>query len=102
MTESDAGRWTRAEDYLGAMARKRSFRRSRRAGSRTEPESPRLLLSTLPFLALLASLAVITVGVIIAAVPGSQPALKAPQVAAMEVGVAPKGWFDEAEKQFHR
>ena len=38
LTELPADRWTRPEDYLGAMARKRGFRRGRRAKDRTEPE----------------------------------------------------------------
>jgi hypothetical protein len=102
LTESPADRWTRAEDYLGAMARKRGFRRSRRAKDRTEPESPRMFLSTVPFLALMALLAVLTVGIVIAAFPGAQPPSTPQQVAQKEMGVAPKGWFQEAQKEFHR
>jgi hypothetical protein len=101
VTESPAGRWTRPEDYLGAMARKRNSRRERRAKDRTEPESPRLLLSTLPFLALLALMAVLAVGIMIAAFPGSQPPPAASPVAQKEQGVAAKGWFQEAQKEFH-
>ena len=100
--ESPTGKWTRPEDYLGAMARKRSFRRGRRPRDRSEPESPRLFLSTVPFLALMALLAVLTVGIVIAAFPGSQPLAKPPEVAPRQIGVAPKGWFQEAQKEFHR
>jgi hypothetical protein len=100
--ESPTGKWTRPEDYLGAMARKRSFRRSHRPRDRTQPESPRLFLSTVPFFALMALLAVLTIGIVIAAFPGSQPIAKAPEVAARQIGVAPKGWFQEAQKEFHR
>ena len=102
VTESPTGRWTHPEDYLGAMARKRTFRRSRRTGDRTEPESPRLLLSTVPFLALFVLLGVLAVGIMISAFPGTQPQPKAPQVAQHELGVAPKGWFQKAQKEFHR
>ena len=101
VTESPEGKWTRPEDYLGAMARKRGFRRSRRPRDRTEPESPRLFLSTVPFLALMALLAVLTVGIVIAAFPGSQPIARPPQVAERQVGVAPKGWFQKAQRDFH-
>ena len=101
VTESREGKWTHPEDYLGAMARKRTFRRTHRE-RRSEPDSPRLLLSTVPFLALLTLLGVLAVAIMVMAFPGSQPQLKAPQqLAQREQGVAPKGWFQEAERQFH-
>lgn len=93
--------WTRAEDYIGAMARKRSFRRAHREQIRTEPERPRLFLSTVPFLALIGLLAVLAVAIMIVAVPGTEPQPKARQAAAHEQGVAARGWFQEAQKQFH-
>jgi hypothetical protein len=83
------------------MARKRSFRRAREEKGRTQPESPRLLLSTLPFLALMTLLAVLVIAIAIIAFPGSQPQRK-PQQAAREQGLAQRGWFQEAQKQFHR
>jgi hypothetical protein len=101
VTESPTGRWTRPEDYLGAMARKRSFRRRSARRGRTEPETPRLLLSTIPFLALFALLAVLAVAMMIAAFPGSQPQQKPPQPQPKQQGVAAKGWFQEAEREFH-
>ena len=101
VTESPAGRWTRPEDYLGALARKRSFRRERGGSDRTEPESPRLLLSTVPFLGLLALLGVLAVSIMIVAFPGAQPQRRTPQIAQRELGVAPKGWFQEAQREFH-
>lgn len=100
VTESPTGRWTRPEDYLGALARKRTSRRDRRGGDRTQPESPRLLLSTLPFLALLALMAVLAVAIMVTAFPGTQPPPTAPPVAQKEQGVAQKGWFQEAQKDF--
>jgi anti-sigma factor RsiW len=102
VTESPAGRWTRPEDYLGAMARKRTYRRKQPRRARTEPETPRLLLSTVPFLALFALLGVLALGIMIAAFPGFQPQAKAPQLAPREQGVATRGWFQEAQKDFHR
>ena len=101
VTESPAGRWTRTEDYLGAMARKRTFRRGRRR-DRTQPEAPQMLLSTLPFLALLLLLGVLAVGIMVAAFPGTQPHENAPQLARKEQGFAPRGWLQEAQKEFHR
>jgi hypothetical protein len=95
--------WTSAGDYLGALARRRTHRRRREAGPRTQPESPRFLLSTLPFLALFAALAVITVGIVASAWPGTQPRPRTQTAAAeRELGTAPKGWFQEAEREFHR
>jgi ferric-dicitrate binding protein FerR (iron transport regulator) len=93
--------WTRPEAYLGALARKRSFRRAREDKPRTQPEAPRLLLSTLPFLALIVLLAVLAVAIMIVAFPGNQPQPKPKQVPQQEKGVAQRGWFEEAQKQFH-
>ena len=93
--------WTSPDAYIEAMARKRTARRSRRERQRTEPEAPRLLLSTLPFLALIIFMAVLTVAIMVAAMPGSAPQPKAPQIAQHEQGVAAKGWFQEAQKEFH-
>lgn len=93
--------WTRPDAYLDALVRRRTSRRSRSMPRRTEPEAPRFSLSTLPFLLLMAALVVIAVGIMIAAFPGSQPR-PAPKPVAQELGTAPKGWFDEARKEFHR
>jgi hypothetical protein len=37
----------------------------------------------------------------IVAYPGDQPRERPQQVAQKEQGVAPKGWFQEAQKEFH-
>ena len=92
--------WTRVEDYLGAMARRRTERRRLEPKPRTQPEAPRLLLSTLPFLVLIAAMAMLAVGIMIIAFPGTQPQPH-PRLAAHQQGVAAKGWFQEAQKQFH-
>lgn len=94
--------WTRTEDYIGALALTRRLRRARRDALRTEPETPRLLLSTLPFLALIALLAVLAVAIMIVAFPGSQPVSGAKPPAQKETGVAERGWFEEAQKEMHR
>jgi len=90
--------WTRIEDYVVPLIRRARARR--RMKPRTQPEAPRLLLSTVPFLALLAALAVLAVAIMIAAWPGSQPRPQ-PRPVQHEEGVAAKGWFQEAQKEFH-
>ena len=93
--------WTLPSAYLESLARRRTFRRSRGEKPRTQPESPRLLLSTAPFLVLLGLMAIVTIGIFVLAYPGSQPQPKPKQVAAKEKGVAQRGWLQEAEKEFH-
>ena len=84
------------------MALKRTARRARADKPRTQPESPRLLLSTLPFLALLIVLAVLAVATMITAFPGNQPRQRARPVAAHEQGIAARGWYQNAEKELHK
>lgn len=93
--------WTRIEDYLRPLDRRSAVRR--RLNARLEPESPRLLLSTLPFLLLLGVLMLLTAAIAIVAWPASQPEVAAApsSVAVPDLGTAPKGWFQEAQKQFH-
>jgi hypothetical protein len=93
--------WTQPGAYIESLARRRTFRRARGEKPRTQPESPKLLLSTAPFLVLLALLAFVTIGIFVMAYPGSQPQPKPKQVAAKEQGVAQRGWLQEAEKEFH-
>jgi hypothetical protein len=50
---------------------------------------------------LLALLAVLAVAIMIVAFPGSQPQLKEPAAPVKEQGVAPKGWFQKAQKEMH-
>jgi hypothetical protein len=96
------GVWTKAETYIGVLARRRRFRRDHAAKPRTEPESPKLLLSTLPFLALIVLLAVLAVAIMVTAFPGSQPAPRPKVALQKERGVAQRGWFQEAQKEFHK
>jgi hypothetical protein len=93
--------WTRAEDYLGGLARMRRSRRTRAERLRTEPERPLALLSTVPFYAVIGLLAVLAVAIMIVAFPGAQPQQKPKQVAAREQGVAQRGWFQDAQKEMH-
>jgi hypothetical protein len=99
----ESRRWTRMDDYLGAMARRRTARQSREPRRvRTQPEAPRLLLSTIPFLALMGALAILAVAIMVLAWPGAQPQLAQQRPVLHEQGVAPKGWLQEAEKEFQK
>lgn len=92
--------WTRLDDYLASLARRRTARRSRSPGPRTEPEARLFLLSTLPFVALFAGLAVMSVAIAIAAWPVHPSTAAHARPAPRELGTAPKGWFQEAQKEF--
>ena len=89
------GDWTRLEDYLdlGRLWRRAGRRHRRRMRPRTEPSAPGLLsLGMLPFVLLLAAMALLTILFIIAAVPGKNvPERPAPPP---ELGTAPPGWLD--------
>jgi len=101
VTESPAGRrWTEPDAYVEALARRRTFRRSHLEKERTEPESPRFALSTLPFLALLVALGLLSVAIMFLAWPKPE-AQPRPQQLAKEQGYAPKGWLEEAQKEMH-
>ena len=102
-TPAPGASWTRPDAYIGALARKRSYRKAREdRRRRTQPVTPHAWLSTVPFAAILAVLAILAFAIILAAFPGSQPAPKAKEAAAHEQGVAQRGWLQEAQKQFHK
>ncbi len=94
--------WTRPDAYIGAMARKRSYRKAREAMPRTQPAAPRPWLSTVPFAAILAVLAILAAAIIFVAFPGAQPAPRPKPATAREQGVAQRGWFQEAQKEMRR
>ncbi len=102
LAEPQSGRaWTRIEDYLAPWFLRVRHRRESRLKPRTEPEEPRFLVSTLPFLLLFAGLIVMAIAIALLAFPGAQPQHKPPPPARHEIGTAPKGWFQKAEKEFH-
>jgi len=87
--------WTRLEDYLdlGRLWRRAGKRHRRRLRPRTEPSAPRLLsLGMLPFVLLMAAMALLTILFVIAAIPGKRyPERPAPPP---EAGTAPAGWLE--------
>jgi hypothetical protein len=95
-----AQRWTRIDDYAAGLARLRSARRAHRARARTQPETPSLLLSTVPFAVLIAVMAMLVVVFAVAAWPGRPVPQAVEKAQPRELGTAPKGWFDEAKKEF--
>lgn len=96
--------WTRPDEYIGALARRRTARRSRgdKIRPRTQPEAPRFALSTLPFLVLFGALLLIAVGIMIAAWPGGSSQPRKQEVATRQIGTAEKGWFQEAQREMKR
>ena len=92
--------WVRIDDYFASLARRRTARRSRTRSPRTEPETPRFLLSTLPFLTLIGGLAVLSVAIAVTAWPVRQAPHGLSKPAPHELGTAAKGWFQEAQKEF--
>lgn len=98
---AESPKWTRPEAYVETLARQRNSRRASRARLRTEPESPRLLLSTVPFLALMSLLGLVAVAVFIMAIPGSHPQQSEVRSAPQQQGVAVRGWLQKAQKDFH-
>ncbi|MGN6156195.1 MAG: hypothetical protein ACTHN4_10760 [Sphingomicrobium sp.] len=99
LAAAKAARWTRIDTYIEALARRGTARRRRLMAARTQPETPRLMLSTLPFVATMLVLAVLIVLFAVVAWPGSQPQFHSkPQ--ARELGTAQRGWFQEAQKEF--
>jgi hypothetical protein len=99
LADSRTHRWTRIDTYLEGLARRGIARRRRRTLSRTQPEAPRALLNTFPFVAMILLMAMLIVLFAIAAWPGSQPRFD-PKPQPRELGTAQRGWFQEAEKQF--
>jgi hypothetical protein len=97
---SPPSRWTKPDDYVASLARRRTARRARESSSRTQPEAPRFALSTLPFVALMVGLGILMVAIMIAAWPGTVAKPKAAIPQPKELGTAQKGWFQEAQREF--
>ena len=100
-TRADAG-WTRVEDYIVALARRRTARHKRegRPRSRMDPAGPSPTLGTIPFLVMMAAFALLFVAIAMLAWPvHDQPK---PRKAERELGTAPPGWLEEAEREMNQ
>ncbi|HXH53743.1 MAG TPA: hypothetical protein VNH53_10000 [Sphingomicrobium sp.] len=88
--------WARIDDYL--LSLRRSRRRPAQRRPRTQPEEPRLMLSTLPFVALLAGLALLALAIALVAMPrsGHPPTEREPPQ--RELGTAPPGWLERSKE----
>ena len=96
------GGWTRVEDYIVALARRRTARHQRegRPIGRLDPEAPQPTLGAIPFLVMMAAFAVLIVGIAILAWPvHEQPK---PTRSDREAGTAPPGWLENAEQEMNR
>ena len=95
----EARPWTRIDEYVVGLARRRTARRAQSLQPRTQPEEPRFSLSTLPFLLLMGALIVVAGALFLVAIPRSAPQPEqAPKAA--EKGVAERGWLEDAEREF--
>lgn len=94
--------WTSIDAYLpGVLHRRLVSRRLRRPRPRTQPDVPNPMLSTLPFLALFGVLAMLFLAIATMAWPqGQGQGAAEPEAAGRELGTAPRGWFQAAEKEF--
>ena len=99
-SKSRDGGWTSVENYFVALARRRTARHKRegrRGGGRMEQDGPTPTLGTIPFIVIMAAFAVLVVAIASLAWPRhEQPKPKKPQ---SEVGYAPPGWLERAEKE---
>lgn len=87
--------WTRLEDYLDLPRLwRRSSRRNRRlVAPRTEqPAASLMSIGMLPFLLLMAGMAILSALIIVAAIPGKQTPQREP--AEPPLGTAPAGWLE--------
>ena len=96
------GGWTGVENYLVALARRRTARHKRegRPHARMDEDGPTPTLGTIPFIIIMVAFAVLVVAIASLAWPRHEEVKpKKPQG---EVGYAPPGWFESAEKEMHR
>ena len=90
--------WTGAEAYFASLARRRTERK-RRERPHFHPEAPRVSLSILPFLVLLAALVVFAVAIVIDAWPGRERPQAQSKPEPRAYGTAPPGWLEKAERE---
>lgn len=81
---------------MGRLWRRSAARTRRRLRPRTEPERPRFLLGTAPFLLLILALMVVAITIIITAIPGRSYRAAQPQAKQSEAGTAAPGWLNNS------
>jgi len=96
------GAWTRVEDYFSSLARRRTARKRREPGPHFHPDAPRISLSILPFVALLAAVVVFAVAIVIDAWPGRERPQAEPEPQPRELGTAPPEWLEEAKRDIRQ
>ena len=95
-------RWTRAQDYVALLRlQRRTADKLRQAGrSRPQRGEPFAALGLLPFIALMAALAVVAIAIFTVAAPGLLRSKAPPPVKQEEkLGTAPPGWIDEPSRR---
>jgi hypothetical protein len=93
--------WTSVDDYFVALARRRTARRKRegRPHSRMDGDGPTPTLGTVPFIVMMAAFALLVVAIASLAWPiHDEPR---PRKAEKELGTAPPGWLEEAEREMN-
>ena len=92
--------WTRVDDYLVALARRRTARHKRegRQRSRMDEDGPTPTLGTIPFLIIMAAFAVLVIAIAGLAWPQKHDH---PKAAGHEMGTAPAGWFEKAKREMN-
>ena len=100
-TDNRSG-WTSVEDYLVALARRRTARHKRegRPHGRMDADGPTPTLGTIPFIVMMAAFALLVVAIAGLAWPvHDEPR---PHKAQKELGTAAPGWLEEAEREMNK
>ena len=100
-TRADAG-WTRVEDYIVALARRRTARHKRegRPRGRMDGDGPTPTLGTVPFIVMMAAFALLIVAIAGLAWPIHEQPQR--QRAEKELGTAAPGWLEDAEQEMNQ
>lgn len=100
-TRANAG-WTRVEDYIVALARRRTARHKREGWpyGRMDAEAPAPTLGTIPFIVMMAAFAILVVAIAALAWPVHDA--PKPRKAEKELGTAAPGWLEEAEGEMNQ
>ncbi|HVL79092.1 MAG TPA: hypothetical protein VM346_07360 [Sphingomicrobium sp.] len=98
--ESRPRKWARIDGYLLGLARRRRSRPHslNSLRPRTQPENPRLMLSTLPIFGLILALALLAIAIAVVAWPGSERPRAERQEPKAVLGTAPPGWLERSKQ----